>query len=338
MHRLLIAIILCLLAGCASIHTSHIETLSGEAMGMTWTVKFVRTRASPDLHELQNGIQQQLDAVDSQMSTWKTDSDLSRFNNADAGSWQTLPPELFGVLEKSLALARDTQGAYDPTVGPLVNLWGFGPGPKNRITPDADNLAAARRRVGWQKIELNSATKSARQPGGVWLDLSSIAPGFAIDQISRHLQGAGIENFLVEHGGELRAHGHRAGNKAWRVGIEQPDSDDTIAMIIVLNNQASGSSGDYRKFYELDGKRYSHHIDPRTGAPVTHALASVTVIADDCITADSNAAALSILGPDEGYAYASAQGIAALFLVRTDAGFKQIMTAEFETLLHSSSE
>jgi len=302
-------------------------------MGTTWTVKFVRTTHSPDLHELQNGIQEQLDAVDSQMSTWKPDSDLSRFNNAASGSWQILPPELFSVLEKSLALARDTQGAYDPTVGPLVNLWGFGPGPKKRITPNADNLAATRKRIGWQKIELNSAAKSARQLGGVWLDLSSIAPGFAVDQISRYLESTGIENFLIEHGGELRAHGHRPGNEAWRVGIELPDSDDNLAMIIVLDNQASGSSGDYRKFYELDGKRYSHHIDPRTGAPVTHALASVTVIADDCITADSSAAALSILGPDDGYTYATTHDIAALFLIRTDDGFKRIMTPRFEKSL-----
>ncbi|HNV84652.1 MAG TPA: FAD:protein FMN transferase [Arenimonas sp.] len=332
MLRLLIAIVLCLLAGCASIRTSRVETLSGEAMGTTWTVKFVRPKQSPDLLELQRGIQQQLDTVDAQMSTWKPDSDLSRFNHAAANSWQTLPPELFGVLEKSLALARDTGGAYDPTVGPLVNLWGFGPGRKTRTTPDAASLTAARARVGWQHIELDRTTQRALQPGNVSIDLSSIAPGFAVDQISQYLQTAGIDNFLIEHGGELRAHGHRSGNEGWRVGIEQPDSDDNLAMIVVLNNQASGSSGDYRKFYELNGKRYSHHIDPRTGAPVTHALASVTVITDDCITADSTAAALSILGPDEGYAYAVQHNIAALFLVRTDDGFSRTMTPGFEKL------
>lgn len=332
MRRLLIAIVLCLLAGCASIRSSRVETLSGEAMGTTWTVKLIRQKNSPDLHELKNGIQQQLDSVDAQMSTWKPDSDLSRFNHAAANSWQTLPPELFGVLEKSLALARDTGGAYDPTIGPLVNLWGFGPGPKSHTTPDPETLATMRRRIGWQKIELDAATKNARQPGGMSVDLSSIAPGFAVDQISRYLDGIGIRNFLIEHGGELRARGHRPGNEGWRVGIEQPDSDDNLAMIIVLNNRASGSSGDYRKYYELDGKRYSHHIDPRTGAPVTHVLALVTVVADDCITADSTAAALSILGPDEGYAYAVQHNIAALFLVRTDDGFSRTMTPGFEKL------
>lgn len=330
MSRLLIALILCLLSGCASFDSSRVETLSGEAMGTTWTVKFIGSKKSTSANDLQNGIQQQLDTVDAQMSTWKSDSDLSRFNNAAVGSWQTLPPELFGVLEKSLQLARDTDGAYDPTVGPLVNLWGFGPGPKTRTIPDAKSLAAARARVGWQQIELEPARLRARQSGNVLVDLSSIAPGFAVDQIARYLEKNGIQNFLIEHGGELRARGHRPGGNGWRVGIEQPDTDADTAMVIVLNNRASGSSGDYRKFYELNGKRYSHHIDPRTGAPVSHELASVTVIAEDCLQADSTAAALSILGPDAGFAYAEKNHIAALFLVRSNTGFAQIMTSEFQ--------
>lgn len=329
MQHLLTVLILCLLCSCASFDTSRVETLSGEAMGTTWTVKFVDSKKSLQTDDLQSGIQQQLDTVDAQMSTWKPDSDLSRFNNAAAGSWQTLPAELFGVLEKSLRLAHDTDGAYDPTVGPLVNLWGFGPGPKTRTTPDAKSLAAARARVGWQQIELDPATLRAKQAGHVSVDLSSIAPGFAVDQIARYLKKRGIQNFLIEHGGELRAHGHRPGGKGWRVGIEQPDSADSVAMVVVLNNQASGSSGDYRKFYELDGKRYSHHIDPRTGAPVTHELASVTVIAEDAVQADSTAAALSILGPEAGFSYAEKNHIAALFLVRSKTGFTHIMTPEF---------
>ncbi|MGH8050559.1 MAG: FAD:protein FMN transferase [Arenimonas sp.] len=330
MQRLLIVILLCLLVGCASLDTPRVETLSGEAMGTTWTVKFVGPKKSLHSSDLQTGIQQQLDTVDTQMSTWKPQSDLSRFNSAAAGSWQTLPPELFSVLEHSLQLARDTDGAYDPTVGPLVNLWGFGPGPKIRTTPDTASLANARARVDWNRIELDVAQQRARQPGGVYVDLSSIAPGFAVDQISRYLQSVGLQNFLIEHGGELRASGHRPGGSDWRVGIEQPDSNDGMAMVIVLNHRASGSSGDYRKFYELDGKRYSHHIDPRTGAPVTHALASVTVIADDCMTADSTAAALSILGPEEGLVYAKKNNIAALFITRDHEGFSSTMTDSFK--------
>jgi len=330
MQRSLIAIILCLLAGCASFNTPRVETLSGDAMGTTWTVKLVRTKNSPNLPELQSKIQAQLDLVDAQMSTWKPESDLSRFNSAVAGSWQNLPPELFNVLEHSLKLARDTNGAYDPTVGPLVNLWGFGPGPKTRATPDAESLAAARARVGWARIELDVAQRRVRQPGGAYVDLSSIAPGFTVDQISRYLQSLGVQNFLIEHGGELRAFGNRPGGAGWRVGVEQPDTNDGMAMVVILNNRASGSSGDYRKFYELDGKRYSHHIDPRTGAPVMHSLASVTVIADDCMTADSTAAALSILGPEEGLAYARKNHIAALFIARTTEGFTSTMTTQFE--------
>lgn len=327
---LLFLVLLLLLVACATrLDDARVDTLDGDAMGSTWTVKLVRTAHTPDLATLQAGIQAQLDAVDAQMSTWKPDSDLSRFNAAPAGSWHVLPPELFTVIDTALALARDTGGAYDPTVGPLVNLWGFGPGPKTRVTPDAAALAAARARVGWQRIAVDRETRRVRQPGGAYIDLSSIAPGFAVDQVSRYLEREGVADFLVEHGGELRARGHRPGAHGWRVGIEQPDTDDGLALVVVLNDRASGSSGDYRKFYELHGQRLSHHIDPRTGAPVTHALASVTVLADDGLHADSTAAALSILGPDAGLAYAREHGIAALFLTRSADGFTQTMTPGF---------
>lgn len=330
--RLLFAFIaFLLLAACASTRDAGggVDGLDGEAMGTTWSVRYVRAAEAPTRDALRAGIQAQLDAVDAQMSTWTPDSDLGRFNRAPAGTWQALPPELFTVLSAALALARDTGGAYDPTVGPLVDLWGFGPGPKALRNPDADTLAATRARVGWQRIELDAAGRRARQPGGASVDLSSIAPGYAVDQIARYLDHVGVHDYLVEHGGELRARGHRPGGRGWRVGIEQPDTDAGIAMVVVLTNQATGSSGDYRKFFERDGVRYSHHIDPRTGAPVTHALASVTVIAADAQHADATAAALSILGPEAGLAHARARGIAALFLIRTPDGFTQVMTPAF---------
>ncbi len=332
MTRLLLAFVASLLlAACASTRGAAAagDGLDGEAMGTTWSVRFVPTAATPPTAVLQAGIQAQLDTVDAQMSTWTPDSDLGRFNRAPAGTWQALPPELFTVLSAALALARDTGGAYDPTVGPLVDLWGFGPGPKALRNPDADTLAATRARVGWQRIRLDPSGHRAWQPGGVRVDLSSIAPGFAVDQIARYLDRVGVHHYLVEHGGELRARGHRPGGRGWRVGIEQPDTDAGLAMVVVLANQASGSSGDYRKFFERDGVRYSHHIDPRTGAPVTHALASVTVIAADAQQADATAAALSILGPEAGLAYAKARGIAALFLLRTPDGLTQVKTPTF---------
>jgi FAD:protein FMN transferase len=326
----LVLVLVLLLVACATRPDRvHVESLGGDAMGSTWTVKLVRTDASPDLATLQAGIQAQLDTVDRQMSAWKPESDLSRFNAAPAGTWQTLPPELFTVLDAALVLARDTDGAYDPTVGPLVNLWGFGPGPKTITIPDKAALAAARARVGWRRIALDRTTQRARQPGGATIDLSSIAPGFAVDQVTRYLERVGIADFLVEHGGELRARGHRPGALGWRVGIEQPDTDDGLALVVVLSDRASGASGDYRKFYEREGRRFSHHIDPRTGAPVTHTLASVTVLAENGMRADATAAALSILGPDAGLMYARRRGIAALFVTRRPDGFTQTMTPGF---------
>lgn len=326
----LLVVIAGLAPGCASAPRARtVDTLTGEAMGTTWTVKLVSAADTPPRPALQAGIQAELDRVDAQMSTWREDSDLARFNAAPAGQWVSLPPEMFAVLTQALALARDTGGAYDPTVGPLVTLWGFGPGPKTRTTPAPAALAAARARVGWQRVTLDAAARRARQPGGVALDLSSIAPGYAVDEITRYLDRAGVQDFLVEHGGELRGRGNRPGGHGWRVGIEQPDSEDLMARVVVLADRASGSSGDYRKFYTLDGQRYSHHIDPRTGAPVTHALASVTVLADEGLQADSLAAALSILGPEQGLQYAREHHVAALFLVRAGSGFTQTMTPEF---------
>lgn len=300
-------------------------------MGSTWTVKWVATAQSPSSQDIRHGIEAQLELVDAQMSTWKPDSDLSRFNRAPANTWQTLPPELFSVLQHALQLARDTGGAYDPTVGPLVGLWGFGAGNKDVAVPDAERLAQARSSVGWQRLQLDALAQRVLQPGGSQLDLSSIAPGYAVDRIAHHLDSIGIHDYLVEHGGELRGHGQRPEGGVWRVGIEQPDADDgeAMAMVIRLDNRASGSSGDYRKYIEIDGVRRSHHIDPRTGAPVAHALASVTVLDADTMYADAQAAALMVLGPEQGLAFARERGLAALFILRGERGFEQVMTPEF---------
>lgn len=331
-RRLSLLLVLCL-CGCAGWPSKPaLRTLQGESMGTTWTVKLVPSAQTPPLAQLQAGIETRLATVDAQMSTWKPDSDLSRFNRAPAGSWQILPPELFTVLQHALQLARDTDGAYDPTVGALVGLWGFGPHKSNdTAAPDAGRIAQARQTVGWQRLRIDANTRRVLQPGGSQLDLSSIAPGFAVDQIARYLDGVGVHDYLVEHGGELHARGQRPEGGAWRVGIEQPDAGDSdgLAMVVRLDNRGSGSSGDYRKFIEIDGQRRSHHIDPRTGAPIAHALASVTVLDTDTLHADANAAALMVLGPEQGLAYARRHGLAALFIVRSGQGFEQRMTPEF---------
>lgn len=327
---------LALLGGCAG--TPALTTLRGPTMGTTWSVKLVLP-AGRSAGELQRGIQREADLVVAQMSTYESDSDLSRYNRAPAGTWQTLPPEFFGVLDYALSLARATGGAYDPTVGPLVDLWGFGPGAhEHRVPPDAD-IAAARARVGYARIRLDAATRRALQPGGVYLDLSSVAKGFGTDRIARYLESEGVASYLVDISGELRAHGARPGGGDWEVGIEKPgaaagavDSASEVQRVVRLREKSIATSGDYRHFFEDAGRHYSHHIDPRTGRPVEHRIASVTTVADDCMHADSIGTALMVLGEDAGLAYARAHGFAVLMLVRDGDGFVERTTPAFDAL------
>ncbi len=319
------------LAACAS--SERVQVLRGSSMGTTWTAQLVVAPARTD--ELRATIEHELDAVVAQMSTWEPASELSRFNRAPAGSWQTVPAELFDMLDYASSLARDTGGAYDPTVGPLVDLWGFGPGAAaRREPPSASEISDARARVGFQRLELDRGTHRVKQPGGVTIDVSSLGPGHAIDRIAARLKHTGVEAFLIELGGEMRAEGRKPGGSDWRIAIEPANADEhgeTIYdLVIALRDESAGSSGDYRVGFEHAGRRYSHTIDPRTGEPVQHALAGVTVIADTTMQADALAAALTVLGPDDGMRFAQQRRIAAVFTLRGAQGFERLYSPAFE--------
>ena len=324
-----------LLAACAS--GSGVQQLDGESMGSTWSVRYVGSDASRTA--MRAAIVAQLDRVDRQMSTWKSDSDLSRFNHAAPGSWVRVPDELFEVVEAALTLAAETEGAYDPTVGPLVDLWGFGPGGSRREPPDAAAIEAMRARVGWQRVELDAQRRQILQRGGIHLDLSSIAPGHAVDRIARLLDSQGIQDYLVEVGGELRSRGQKPEGQRWQVAIQRPVDNDsadgriTPAHVVGLRDAALGASGDYRHFFEDGGRRYAHRIDPRTGYPLDNAIASVTVLAARCMEADPLATALSVLGVDQGLHYAQQRGIGVLFIVRKGDGFEERTSPAFAALL-----
>jgi FAD:protein FMN transferase len=315
---------------------TDVRRFEGETMGTTWSVNAVLPPGTDDA-AIERGIQAEVDRVVAQMSTYEPDSDLSRFNRAPAGTWQTLPREFYQVLSYALTLAKDSGGAYDPTVGPLVNLWGFGPDKRPHEAPDAATIAAARARVGWQRIKLDEATHRAFQPGGVYVDLSSVAKGFGVDQVARYLDTQGIKAYLVEVGGELRAHGRKPDGSPWHVGIERPgaaagavDNVDEVGRIVSLDNQAIATSGDYRHFFETGGRFYSHHIDPRTGYPVAHKVATVSILAADCMHADSLGTTMTVLGPEEGMAYAKAHGLAVRFVIyRDDGHFEERMSPAF---------
>ena len=286
-------------------------------MGTSWCVKLV---ASPraDLHAMHAGIQAQLDRVVAQMSTWEAESDISRFNRAAAGTWQRLPPEFFAVLACAMETARDSDGAYDPTIGALVEAWGFGPAQGGGV-PDASELKSAQAGLGWRRVSLRPQDMSALQPGGVRLDLSAIAKGYGVDLVARHLRDAGIAAALIEVGGELYGYGRKPDGGQWQVLAEAaPDAepDEEAICVIALDSVAVATSGDHWHAFEQDGTRYSHTLDPRTGKPVETAAAAVTVIAEDAMRADAWATALTVMGAEAGYRFAQQRNIAARFVVR----------------------
>ena len=289
-----------------------------------------------DLHAVHAAIQTRLDRVVAQMSTWEADSDISRFNRSAADTWQTLPPEFFAVLSCAMETARESDGAYDPTIGALVDAWGFGPAQSGYRIPDEGELASARASLGWQRVLLRSENTSALQPGGVQLDLSAIAKGYGVDLVARHLRDRGVAAALIEVGGELYGFGRKPDGSAWQVLVEavpDADTDEDPACVIALDGIAVATSGDHWHAFEQDGTCYSHTLDPRIGKPVETAAAAVTVIAYDAMHADAWATALTVMGAEAGYRFAQQRNIAARFVVRGDRGPIESMTDAFRAWL-----
>jgi FAD:protein FMN transferase len=315
---------------------ARVETLDGATMGTSWCVKhwWRPCVAACEPARVRETIEAVLARVVAQMSTWEPDSDLCRFNRAPAGSWHALEPEFFEVLAHALALAERSGGAYDPTIGPVVELWGFGPAPARDDAPANADLRAAWQRVGWQRLKLDPTTRSALQPGGTSVDLSSIAKGFAVDEVARALASLGMSDALVEIGGELLGIGERPDGQPWRVAVRWPtDVPGELGPVVALRGLSIATSGDEFHRFESDGRRYSHTIDPRSGAPVPHALVSVSVLHALCMQADALATTLTVLGPQAGWEFAESEGVAALFVRQGDDGLEARMTAAFEAAL-----
>jgi len=311
--------------------------LEGSAMGTTWSVKLaVSALPAEQERAVEDAVTSRIERVDALMSTWKPDSELSRFNRHASTEPFPASAETLSVFRVAREVSELSDGAFDVTVAPLVSAWGFGPGERAAAPPGDDVLTPLRRRVGFRRVEIEPAAGMLRKTAGdVECDLSAVAKGFAVDEVARALAALGQTRFLVEIGGELRAAGGHLDGAPWRVAIEAPDvSGRRIHRIVTLRDRAMATSGDYRNYYEIEGRRVSHTIDPRSGRPITHSLASVTVVAADAARADALATALHVLGPEAGYALAEAQGIAAYFIVRTpEAGHESRMTWVFEPLL-----
>ncbi|MDM0023097.1 FAD:protein FMN transferase [Variovorax sp. J31P216] len=302
-----------------------LQSVAGRSMGTSWSLRFDNPRMLA-LDDVRAGVQAALDRVVAQMSTWEPDSDISRFNRAEAGSRHLLEPGFAEVLACALQWAAASGGAIDPSIGPLVGLWGFGAhaDASNAGPPSSAALAEARARVGWQRLALDPETRTAVQPGAVELDLSGIAKGFAVDQASAALRALGLSDFLVEVGGELRAAGRRPGGDPWRVQVAAPAG---AASHVALAELAIATSGDRWHVREHQGRRWSHTLDPRTGEPVRDALASVTVLHRECMQADALATVLTVLGPEDGLAFAERHAVPALFVCRDDRGPRIVTSA-----------
>jgi thiamine biosynthesis lipoprotein len=298
-------------------------------MGTVWAIDCF---APPHRREesIRQLVQHELDKIIAQMSHWREDSDLSKFNRASAGAWIKLPPEFFSVLQFALHVARKSNGAFDPALGATVNAWGFGPSSVPANLPPTPG-------GHWQNIHLNPDTNEARQPGGAVLDLSAIAKGFAVDHIARLLENLGLDSFLIEIGGELRARGIKADEQPWWVAVEAPAEHFTDEIIVALHNASIATSGDYRRWFQRDGVRYAHTIDPQTAAPTHHPIASVSVIHANAMAADAYSTALTVLGPDAGVALADRLDFPAVFVLRAADSFLIRRSKAFERMLTDQS-
>lgn len=314
--------------------TAPSMTFAGPTMGTKYKVTVVGPLAAAEQREIEDIIAAELAEADRQMSTWRPDSEISRFNATAELAPFPASRGLLEVVATSREISEASGGALDVTVGPLVAAWGFGPAGRKDGAPTQAEIEALRAQVGWAKVhvDLAAGTLSKDHPG-LTLELSAIAPGYAADRITERLRGAGHQRFLVDVGGEMRTSGLAAHGGPWRLGIERPDSSGGVVHDVVLaHDQALATSGDYRNYYEQDGVRISHTIDPRSGRPIAHALASVSVLHRSAALADGWATALNVLGPDEGLALAHRHGMAALFLVRGPGGFEEHSTPAFAAL------
>ncbi len=300
-------------------------------MGTSFTVKWVSSDSAAD-KKLPAQISQLLVEVNNSMSTYQKDSELSRINQMPAGDSVTLSEGLAEVLSKALDISQSSGGAFDVTVGPLVNLWGFGPDGRVIRAPDHSEIELLRQRVGYHYISL--VDRKLTRERNVYIDLSAIAKGYGVDQVAKLLEKAGISNYLVEIGGELRARGLKPDGSRWKIAIEAPLAGERkVQRIIEVRDVGIATSGDYRNYFEENGIRFSHTIDASTGMPINHRLASVTVLADDCATADALATAMMVLGPDKAEPYAEQQGVEALLIIKSDDGFIERMTPGFANYL-----
>lgn len=314
-------------------HAPQQLAIRGETMGTTYHVRYVSADPQHNPERVKEAIDAVLVQVNARMSTYDPNSELSRFNQRLQTTPVVISRALEQVLRRALEIAVESDGALDVTVGPLVNLWGFGPQARPEKIPTDAELAAIRERVGYQLLTLENHQISKQVPE-LYVDLSTIAKGYGVDRVALLLEQLEIQNYLIEIGGEMRMKGSKPGAEPWRIAIEKPISTErSVQRVVELGDAAVATSGDYRNYYEHDGVRFSHIIDPQTGKPIQHNLVSVTVIASNCMDADAYATALTVMGPQRALEFAEQKQLAVLLITREEDGFKEHTSTAFARYL-----
>ena len=328
--KLLLLTLALTVAGCGA--KDSIETLQGPTMGSSYTLKYVRAAGMPAPDKVNVELQSILNAVDRQMSTYRADSDLSEFNRLPAGSCQTMPEPVLQLVKYGNQLSEDSAGAFDLTIGPLLEVWGFGANSRQRTQPSAEQIEQALTNVGYQylRIEGDQLCKDR----ALQVDLNSIAAGYTVDRVAERLQSLGIASYMVEITGELKAVGKKPDGSNWRIAIEEPNLDGqrVAQRVLPIDGLAVNTSGDYRNYYEEQGQRFSHTLNPKLAAPIQHQLAAVTVFDPSALVADALGTVLLVLGPEAGMDYAEQHQVAALFVQRVADGFVTEQTTAFDQL------
>jgi FAD:protein FMN transferase len=293
---------------------ADLSSFSGATMGTRYRVTVVGDVST----DLQTKVDSRLAEINSLMSTYDPESELSRFNKSQSNDWFEVSDETAKVVEFALQVSKATDGAFDPTIGPAVNLWGFGPAGRRGKPPSRSEIEAVKNLIGYQQLTFRSKPPALKKTNSeICLDLSAVAKGYAVDEISYLLANAGYDSHLIVLGGEVHARGTKPHGAKWEIGIEEPDqAGEPMRRSVFLVDMAVSTSGDWRNSFNHDGVRYSHVIDPITAKPVVHKLASVTVFANSSMQADAWSTALMVMGADRGTEWCDARDVAALFFIR----------------------
>ena len=330
--RLVPLLLLLLVVGCQPAQQAKEYQLQGKTMGTYYVVKFY-SEQQPDLTALQQELDTELELINDLMSTYRPESELMRFNRQQSTEPVTLTPQTAKVIAEAIRIGQQSGGILDVTVGPLVELWGFGA--QGRIThaPEQAQLDAIRAYVGIDKIALEGQVLRKLEPR-VAIDLSTIAKGYGVDRLAEILLAHGYQSFMVDIGGDMRV-GTAKPSGPWKIAIERPvSSERSVQRILALQSMALATSGDYRNYFEEDGIRYSHLIDPRSGKPIQHKTVSSTVLHPDAIVADAYATTLNVLPADEAIAFANQHQLAAILIVKTETGFEERYSDAFTPFLN----